>query len=158
MEMTVVGKNNEKHTIYLKVQNLAFTISEILENHIGSENAIERNRLFVKLFHRKEEDFKQYERYVVSHIFREAMHFLRSSTRCIPMSRREGWKVFYFIVQSNKDAMYYSDMVNSRIKQFRAMEKRVYKSVEEEWAKNPNIWFTDKQKKAIEMNNKLRLE
>lgn len=115
----------------LTVKNIALKVLPIFKNHIGRDNAITRGQLFKRLFKRNEldtlEDWLRFE------FVKKAMHLCRQRTKCFIGSRHEHGVWNYFVVNSERDAQYYVDILNKNIKRMRVMQQRAVKAGREKW-------------------------
>lgn len=118
----------------MTVTNIAYMLAKCMKYHIGIENAIMMEDLFMVIYQRERkpdyvDDFRW--DYV-----RKAMHRLRQSEKCFIVSVRDQQNNYSYFVPTNKDeAMVYVTALENNIKRQRAMQQKVMKSVNEGWYK-----------------------
>ncbi len=117
----------------LATRKIAASLLNIMKTHIGSENAITRRALFYKIF-KKKEDANSLEDYLRWDFAKKAMHLCRRKTKCFIASRYVNKSWVYFVVADDYDADFYVETLERNIKAMRAMQRKVRKSVRENWS------------------------
>jgi len=129
-ELTINGSSRTVK-MAMTVRHIASKILHIMENHIGSGNFITRRALFFKVFRKKETD--SLEDYLRWDFVKKAMSLCRKQTKCFITSMRTGADFVYFVINSEVDAQYYIDNLESNIKKMRYMQRRAKKAGIECW-------------------------
>lgn len=128
--------------------NLADALLDILTEHIGVNNAVTKEELFMLLFNKKfnDDDLRDYVRW---DFVKKAMHKLRQKTKCFVVSTfdkvEQTW--LFFVIKNKSDAQIYVDRLDNCIKRMRAMQKRAKKAAKEEWYKEDWLLTNNKQER-----------
>ena len=130
---------NFKSKKTLTIHMIAHKLLDIFQYHIGNENSIGREELFLKIFDVQEntEDVKDWVKW---EMVKRAMRLVRQKTKIFIGLKvvNKTWR--YFVVISHDDAQLYCDRLDKAIF---AMKKAQYKArtaVTENWALDRENW------------------
>jgi hypothetical protein len=118
---------------HLATRTIAERLGSILPHHIGRKNAISRDELFKKIFHRYPSD-KSLADYVRYDFLKRAMHFLRQQTHCFVISHQMLGSYYFYVIDSQDDVDVYVNRLEQSIKQMRKMQRRAQQSFDDEWS------------------------
>lgn len=128
------------------VPMIAFKLMLVMKNHIGSKNAISRDKLFAKLFAKVEEDtLSDWTRW---EFIKKAMSYCRSKTKCYIAGIWNGGSWSYYVVRSMKDAEMFNENLDRAIKGLQQQKRKTLKAVKERWY-NKNWEIPEKDQKLL---------
>ncbi len=129
----------------LTVKNIALSLMDIFEEHIGGNDSISKSVLFKTLFgHHDNGGLADELRWSYA---KKGMHFLRIKTKCFIASECRGGQWFYFVIKTKGDAQSYIDNLENNIKRMRTMQKKAMKAADENWHKIN--WKVDAENKKL---------
>lgn len=135
-----IQQKNRVRKIEVTIKKTVFRLFEIMKNHIGSDNSISRDDLFYKVFGVRDTKINDLQYIVLWDLLRKAMHRCRQRTKCFITNYALYKSRMYFVVKSHEDAMHYSTIVKNTIGRLKSMEKRAFKSTQEEWYKDEWVY------------------
>lgn len=120
-----------EHQIRLTAKNIAIMLLDIMQEHIGFNNAISKDMLFKAIFKRLPE--KNLSDWLRWEFIKRAMHWCRLNTKCFIGSRRYNDRYYFFVIASMVDANYYIQNLEVSIAKMRYMQQKAHKAALEKW-------------------------
>lgn len=125
---------NLKHKMNMSKLGISKKLLEVMKEHIGKDNAINKSQLFEKLYN-IEENENNLNHWFIWDLTKKAMHYVRKTTKCfIAMRRTNGAQYEFFVVEDRNDAKEYVDVINKNIKQMKSMITRAITAADENWS------------------------
>jgi hypothetical protein len=119
----------------ISTRKIAERLMMIMTDHVGYTNAVTKQSLFRKIFVRDYNDNNS-ACWMLWEFTKKAMHLLRSQSNCfIANTRNKADEYVFFVVSNDYDANLYVNQLENCIKNMRIMQKRVQRSVKEEWSR-----------------------
>ena len=132
MELELTKKGKRK-VLEITIRKVIFKLFKIMRQHIGRENAISREKLFISVYGIREEELNDLQYIALWDILKSAMHRCRQRTKCFITNHKVSGIYQYFVVRDRYDAGCYADLATRAIRQLTAMTSRAYKSAAERW-------------------------
>jgi len=133
----------------ISTNKICTELIRIMKFHIGSQNAIEKEMLFLKIFHKPFEEDSAAD-YLRWHFVKKAMHKLRVFSNCFITYTRSYDKkhLMFFVIETMKDANFYVNILENNKRRMEIMQRKAIRSVNEKWAKQ-NWVIMDTSRKRI---------
>lgn len=131
----LIQKEKRNKKIEVSVQKIVERLFEVMRDHIGQDNAIERSKLFKKVFQVNEDDISLLHREALYSFLKRGMHRCRGRTKCFITNYKMDGGFHYFVVKDETDAEVYRKQAEDTAKRLRAMSRRAFKAAKEGWHK-----------------------
>ncbi len=135
VNLIIKHKSGREIRIDATIRTIAERLFKVMTNHIGIDDYISRDALFKKVYMVGMNDLPDLQTYVLQDLLRRAVHYCRTKTNCFIINTRVKANYYYFVVKNKHEAQVYSTMINKRIKNLKAIEKKCFKAVEQKWYK-----------------------
>jgi len=136
----------------ISTDKIAYKLAHIMKHHIGFDNAITKENLYVQVFNKQYDDDNAAD-YLRWHFVKKAMHRLRLRSNCfIAFSRKvlqNKQFLTFFVIETMKDASYYHEVLESNIKRMKIMQRKAVTAVLEKWSRQEWVLLDSKGKPKL---------
>lgn len=118
------------------VRKVAERCMEILIDHIGLDNAIQKNDLYYKIYGQKH-NCNSLSAFYMADVLKRALHELRANTNCFPASTidKESGNWVVFVLKKKSDEKIYRTVLDDNIARMQLMKEKAARAVQERWWK-----------------------
>jgi len=125
-------------------KTVALRLMQVMRNHIGKKNAVNKTDLFEKTFGITVEKVSDLNYELLSSYLSAAISFLRKKSNLFVVSTYEDGRKVYFVPRNDTESEIYHSATNRRISGLEELQQRIDTSISARWYSKE--WKFDERK------------